>query len=242
MRNKIRYYLDTEFIELPERKAIRPKIKTMPSGEQETVILPATIILLSIGLVDDTGREYYAVNTEADCSEASQWVKENVLQKMPEYHKAYGDLRGYKFGKDYVHPEIGTKPQEKKTIQDIKRDLTHWTGQNNNVPEECEFWGYYADYDWVVFCWIFGSMMNLPKGYPMYCKDLKQIMDTYPILTKEWKEKTCPDPEGEHNALVDAKWNRILHKSILIELLLHPHVPAPFLPLHSHGAIATAAP
>jgi hypothetical protein len=40
-----------------------------------------------------------------------------------------------------------------------------------------EFYAYYADYDWVVFCWLFGEMMDLPKGFPMYCKDLKQILD-----------------------------------------------------------------
>jgi hypothetical protein len=40
-----------------------------------------------------------------------------------------------------------------------------------------EFYGYYCDYDWVVFCWIFGKMNNLPKGFPMYCRDLKQTLD-----------------------------------------------------------------
>ena len=27
-----------------------------------------------------------------------------------------------------------------------------------------EFWGYFADYDWVLFCWLFGRMVDLPKG------------------------------------------------------------------------------
>jgi hypothetical protein len=40
----------------------------------------------------------------------------------------------------------------------------------------------------------------------MYCKDLKQMMDEKG-LDKEWKRINCPDPTGEHNALVDAKWN-----------------------------------
>ena len=26
-------------------------------------------------------------------------------------------------------------------------------------------------------------------------------------LNSNWKRKKCPDPKGEHNALVDAKWN-----------------------------------
>lgn len=218
MRNKVMYYIDCEFIELPERKKVVPVQEAMTGGETELITLPATIILISIGIVDSRGREYYTVNTEADISEASTWVRENVLEKMPEYDKSYRDLRGYKFGKDYTHPTLG-KPQEKKTIQDIKKELLFWLGQENNVPEECEFWGYYCDYDWVVFCWIFGTMMQLPKGLPMYCRDLKQLMDSA-LLDKEWKQTNCPDPEGEHNALIDANWNKKLHKAICQAVLI----------------------
>ena len=46
--------------------------------------------------------------------------------------------------------------------------------QRNMLPQ---FYGYYADYDWVVFCWLFGKMIDLPKGFPMYCIDLKQLLD-----------------------------------------------------------------
>jgi hypothetical protein len=64
-----------------------------------------------------------------------------------------------------------------------------------------EFWGYYADYDWVVFCQLFGTMIDLPKRFPMYCRDIKQWCDSLgnPKLPKQ--EST------EHNALEDARWN-----------------------------------
>lgn len=219
----MKYYIDTEFIELPERTITKVPFGTgsvvVDKTKLETVVLPATIILISIGIVDERGREYYAVNTEADISEASPWVKENVLEKIPEYHKSYKDLRAYQFGKDYVHPTLG-KPQEKKTLQEIRKELLFWCGQENNIPEECEFWGYYCDYDWVVFCWLFGTMMQLPKGFPKYCKDLKQLMDSYTLLDKEWKQVVCPDPVGEHNALVDAKWNKQLHRAIAQSILI----------------------
>ena len=63
-----------------------------------------------------------------------------------------------------------------------------------------EFWGYYADYDWVVFCQLFGRMVDLPKGWPMYCRDIKQFCDDLgnPKLPKQGK--------GEHFALADAYW------------------------------------
>jgi len=71
-----------------------------------------------------------------------------------------------------------------------------------DVWGEPEFWGYYADYDWVVFCWLFGAMADLPDGFPMYCRDIKQLADALgnPALPNQG--------ETEHNALADARWNR----------------------------------
>jgi hypothetical protein len=55
----MRYFIDTEFIE---------------DGH--------TIDLLSIGVVAEDGRTYYAENREADLSKASPWVQENVLPHL----------------------------------------------------------------------------------------------------------------------------------------------------------------
>jgi hypothetical protein len=90
-----------------------------------------------------------------------------------------------------------------------------------------EFYGYYSDYDWVVFCQLFGTMMDLPKGFPMYCLDLQQykhdIEEDY--VKKGIKEGSINPPKfeieklpnypkqtNEHNALADAKWNYELYK------------------------------
>lgn len=71
-----------------------------------------------------------------------------------------------------------------------------------------EFWGYYADYDWVVLCQLFGTMMDLPrdKDWPMYCRDLKQLCDSLGNPKLPEQEST------EHNALEDAKWNAYAHR------------------------------
>lgn len=45
------------------------------------------------------------------------------------------------------------------------------------IYNQPKFYGYYSDYDWVLFCSLFGKMMDLPKGFPMYCLDLKQSLD-----------------------------------------------------------------
>ncbi|MDD1438176.1 3'-5' exoribonuclease [Dolichospermum sp. ST_sed10] len=90
-----------------------------------------------------------------------------------------------------------------------------------------EFYGYYSDYDWVVFAQLFGTMMDLPVGFPMYCIDLKQTLDEkalmydddqYSNLDIEGKveyvktNSKYPKQTNEHNALADAKWNYELYK------------------------------
>src|SRR5690606_40287937 len=56
----VRFFYDTEFIE---------------DG--------VTIDLVSIGVVDETGRSFYAVSTEFDPGKAGKWVREHVLDKLP---------------------------------------------------------------------------------------------------------------------------------------------------------------
>src|ERR1700677_1113103 len=65
-----------------------------------------------------------------------------------------------------------------------------------------EFWAYYADYDWVALCQLYGTMMQLPDGWPKFCLDIKQVayLAGDPSLQR---------PEGgDHDALADARWNR----------------------------------
>jgi len=68
--------------------------------------------------------------------------------------------------------------------------------------EKPEFWAYYADYDWVALCQLYGTMMDLPKGWPMFCRDLKQVCDSIgnPQLPAQMTK--------EHHALADALWTK----------------------------------
>lgn len=130
-----------------------------------------TIDLVSIGLVREDGRTYYAETNDYIPGKASQWVRDNVLSHLR--------------GGDWIVPR-----------DVIAREIVEFSG------EKPEFWAYYADYDWVVLCQLYGTMMNLPKGWPMYCRDIKQLCDSLgnPKLPEQGK--------GEHHALDDARWNK----------------------------------
>lgn len=148
----MRYFYDTEFIE----------------GNR-------TIDLISIGVVAEDGREYYAISSEFDATKAGDWVKKNVLDRL--------DLKGK--DKQYV-----------KSRKQIADEIVKFVGNNP------EFYGYYSSYDHVVLCWLYGRMIDLPKGWPMYTRDLQQDIDRYGIKPPK------QNADEEHNALNDARWTK----------------------------------
>ena len=64
---------------------------------------------------------------------------------------------------------------------------------------------YYADYDWVALCQLYGRMIDLPECFPMLCMDLKQHMDTLGFLKEDLPTQSA---KSEHSALDDARWVR----------------------------------
>lgn len=143
-----------------------------------------TIDLVSIGIACEDGREYYAVSEEANLTKASPWVRANVLPHLPRY----GD------------PAWKNRAQIKLELGGPFESLDYpFVLKNDSV----EFWAYFADYDWVALCQLFGTMMDLPKHFPMYCRDLKQEMDRVGV-----KRDQLPPGTDEHHALADARWVR----------------------------------
>ena len=236
-----KYFMDCEFLEGKQDK----RFLGIKYGETKP-----TIDLISIGLVDENGREFYAISKDFNLKEA--WNRYDLLEANTNKNHSLNDVRVYWIRENVLRPiwleYIGGIHKEElypftyknmkniiekngKSKREIANDICAFIygddcgGSGEGAIEmamkyeisdkslEPEFYAYYASYDWVAFCWIFGKMIQLPKGFPMYCKDLKQIMDDNG-LGKEWKRINCPDPIGEHNALVDAKWNLKLFNAL----------------------------
>lgn len=123
-----RYFYDTEFIE---------------DG--------VTIDLVSIGVVCEDGREFYAVSTEHDPSRAIRWVADNVLAHLP-------------------------PPSDPAWMsrQQIREQLLDFLLAGDSEPQ---LWAWVAAYDHVVLCQLWGAMPALPGPLPRYTRELKQLWE-----------------------------------------------------------------
>ena len=139
-----------------------------------------TIDLVSIGVVDEHGREFYAVSTEFDGTRAVPWVRRNVLDKLPS------------------PADPAWRSRER-----IRDDLLRVPGRAAARPpgEQIELWAWYAAYDHVALAQLWGAMPALPREIPRFTKELRQLWD-------DRAGRRCPTPRGQrHDALVDARHN-----------------------------------
>lgn len=176
------YYLDTEFIE--------------HAGGIE---------LVSIGIVSEDGKKFYAESSDFNPELADDWVRENVFKKLyvnpfdADKRKELAENAGMTGNHDMLYGS-------NKTIADA---ILRFIGDENPV-----FYADYAAYDWVVFCRLFGRLVDKPKHFPYFAMDTQQMLKERG-LDAAWVKENCPEPENAHNAFVDAMYVRDLHHAII---------------------------
>ncbi|WWT39792.1 DnaQ-like DNA polymerase III subunit [Microcystis phage Mwe-JY05] len=188
----MRYWYDTEFLE---------------DGR--------TIELISIGIVAEDGREYYAVNRDfrwrriaGRCWYApwqietrQQWLADNVVPSLPRLH---GDAINLYSGRGPLGM-IDWQALEMRRRDTIAAEVRDFLLAGPSFPK---LWTWYGAYDHVVLCQLWGRMIDLPHGIPMYSRDLKQEVDRV-------GDPTLPEqPDGVHNALADARHLRTRHLAL----------------------------
>lgn len=170
----MRYFYDTEFL------------------EDGTVIE-----LISIGIVADDGREYYAVNagiTRRSLRRRIQrhdWLMENVVPHLPKPHGDWNNHMPKSWLFNYSANEVKSRDQIANEVREFLL-----------AGDEVELWADYGAYDHVCLAQLWGRMINLPDGVPMYTNDLQQLLRARGI-----DEQSLPPRAADaHHALADARY------------------------------------
>lgn len=161
-----------------------------------------TIDLISIGIVCEDGREYYAVNDDMDENRIGKddWLMKNVVKHLPLHHySAPRDGLGWIWSLE--HKSTLVKP--KWVIANEVRDFLLADG----APE---LWAYYGAYDHVALAQLWGRMVSLPHGIPMFTHELMQLLEQ--VQASGVDVRVGKGLPGEHNALADARWDMDLYR------------------------------
>jgi len=159
----VRYFYDCEFIE---------------DG--------TTISLVSIGFVDENGREFYAVSTEFDPTRAIDWVKRHVLNQLP----------------SPADPAWRSRAR-------LRDDLLEYLLAPG---EPIELWAWMASYDHVALAQLWGDMRALPRQIPRFTHELRQLWEFSgsPPLPAAGSDAHDAVADARHNL---ARWRVITQTS-----------------------------
>jgi 3' exoribonuclease, RNase T-like len=152
------------------------------------------IDFISIGMVREDGVEYYAINRNAmwHAIFKNEWLRANVLPHLP------GKIDDFYNGGGSFVPDESTGLFRSR--EQIALDVREFTKIKLKKDQKAELYAWYADYDHVVMCQLFGKMIDLPAHMPMYTRDVKQMVD---MLKPDLLFDPAPGPE--HDALEDAR-------------------------------------
>jgi hypothetical protein len=159
-----------------------------------------TIELISIGMVSDDGREYYAVNRDMPVRRIRKhkWLMENVVPHLP---KGHGDQRIH-MPKRWLFHYADHRVKHRTTIAAEVAAFIRAAGP------DAELWANYGAYDHVALAQLWGPMIALPDGVPMFTHDIQQERSRQGLA---WDD--LPKQEsGEHNALADARHNQTVRR------------------------------
>lgn len=154
------------------------------------------IDLISIGMVRKDGQEYYAVANSFDVSAVlrHEWLRVNVWPHLPTVVARRRRVLLRRRRKpvsewlDLCHSDVKSRDQIASEVRDFVL-----------VDDHPKLWASYCAYDHVVLCQLFGTMIELPEGFPMFTHDLKA--ESVRLGDPRW-----PDQPGvEHHALADAR-------------------------------------
>jgi hypothetical protein len=172
--------------------------------------------LISIGLISECGKTFYAEFNDYDKTQIDEWLQNNVINNLK--------FKEPKQGEDEYY--VATRSEENKVPNDlyksfsielrdetsiIKHQLLQWLEQF----EQVEIWSDCLSYDWVLFNQIFGHAFNIPKNVYYIPFDLSSLFKIYGYDPDLSRKDFSGLNEVTHNALGDAKMIKACYDKVM---------------------------
>jgi len=152
--------------------------------------------LISIGLIAEDGKTFYAELNDYDESQVDDWIRNNVIDNLLFNNT---DVLLQK------SPITGVQTYQIKSNKEAIADtLEIWLSQFESV----EMWSDCLSYDWVLFNDLFENAFNIPKNVyyiPFDICTLFTLRNIDPDISREEFAGLEIGKDRKHNALWDAQ-------------------------------------
>ncbi|MFI2620462.1 hypothetical protein [Streptomyces sp. NPDC018584] len=165
---------------------------------------PTTAGLVSLGLTDDQGVDYYAVNADMDVEAllCVPWMVDNVWPYLP----TVSDTSAIGGGLDLAYGN-----RDVRSVAGIRADVARYFADTE--ADETRLFAWYGGQD---ICRLHSLWDNnwqaMPDRIPRWFTELEALIADASHPTRP--ELPVQD-SGEHHALADARYNRQLHKAVI---------------------------
>jgi hypothetical protein len=163
--------------------------------------------LISLAMVDEDGRSFYAEFDDYDAGQVTEWINHHVIARLEMI-----DAQEYSGESDGVFMVKGDR-------QFVKSKIEEWLYNYESV----EMWADVLAYDWVLFCDLFGGSMFIPSQIFYAPFDLSTLFRVKAYINPVSKydqdlnrfEFAGYDIEKQHHALHDARVMKICFEKLM---------------------------
>ena len=173
--------------------------------------------LISIGMISEDNKTFYAEFNDYDKSQVDSWIQRNVIDNLKYNKKEFNEelheittVNGNNIFKSRI---VGYKDE-------IKEELYEWLSQFDSVELVSDV----CHYDMILFIDLFGNAFHIPNNVCPCCYDINQdISKKYNITIQEafnksreeiLKENNIEINGDKHNSLYDAKVIKEIYKCV----------------------------
>ncbi len=151
--------------------------------------------LISIALVSECERLFYAEFTDYARDQCDEWLRAHVLAQTRWLTAGDSEPFAQRGAQEWYC--LGNR-------EAVRREVAAWLAQFDQV----EIWADVPAYDWVLFCQLFGGALELPKNVlyiPFDLATLFKLKGMDPDTDRESFAALPPGDRGRHYALRDAQ-------------------------------------